>query len=60
VANIVMLGALLEATALLDQERVIAALSRLVKSPRWFDLDIDALDRGRDAVHSDDEYLWGV
>jgi len=60
VANIVMLGALLETTALLDQERVVAALSRLVKSPRWFDLDIDALDRGRDAACSDDDYLWGV
>ena len=40
VANIVMLGALLETTALLDPERVIGALRRLVKSPKWFDLDV--------------------
>jgi 2-oxoisovalerate ferredoxin oxidoreductase beta subunit len=60
VANIVMLGALLETTALLPPERVTGALQRLVKSPRWFDLDITALDRGRDAVRRDDDYLWGV
>jgi 2-oxoisovalerate ferredoxin oxidoreductase beta subunit len=60
IANIVMLGALLETTALLDQGRVVGALIRLVKSPKWFDLDIAALDRGRDAVRKDDDYLWGV
>ncbi len=60
VANVVMLGALLETTALLDQERVVGALIRLVKNPRWFDLDIAALDHGRDAVRKDDDYLWGV
>jgi 2-oxoisovalerate ferredoxin oxidoreductase beta subunit len=45
VGNIVMLGALLEATGMLEQERVVAALKRLV-SPRFFDLDLAALARG--------------
>ena len=27
---------------------------------QWFDLDVAALERGRDAVRSDDDYLWGV
>jgi 2-oxoisovalerate ferredoxin oxidoreductase beta subunit len=60
VANIVMLGALLEITALLDPERIVGALRRLVKNPKWFDLDVQALERGREAVRSDDNYLWGV
>ena len=49
-ANIVMLGALLEATSLLEPERVTAALRKLVKSQRWFDLDLAALARGREEV----------
>ena len=60
VANIVMLGSLLEAAGLLDQERVVGALRRLVKSDRWFQMDLAALDCGREAVKKDDEYLWGV
>ncbi len=60
VANIVMLGALLEVTALLDQERVTSALRRLVKTQKWFDLDLKALDLGREAVRTDDTNLWGV
>jgi 2-oxoisovalerate ferredoxin oxidoreductase beta subunit len=60
VGNIVMLGALLELTAVLDPERIVGALRRLVKSPKWFDLDVQALERGREAVRSDDNYLWGV
>ena len=60
VGNIVMLGALLEATGLLDEERVVGALRRLVKSDRWFQMDLAALDCGREAVKKDDEYLWGV
>jgi hypothetical protein len=55
-----MLGALLEITALLDPERIVGALRRLVKSSKWFDLDVQALERGREAVRSDDNYLWGV
>ena len=60
VANIVMLGSLLEAAGLLEQERVTAALRRLVKSDRWYQLDVEALERGREAIRSDEDYLWGV
>jgi Pyruvate/2-oxoacid:ferredoxin oxidoreductase gamma subunit len=49
-ANIVMLGALLEATGLLDEERVIGALRRKVKSQRWYELDLAALAKGREEV----------
>jgi 2-oxoisovalerate ferredoxin oxidoreductase beta subunit len=49
-ANIVMLGALLETADLLDQERVIGALRRKVKSQKWFDLDLAALAKGREEV----------
>ena len=47
VSNIVMLGALLEATGMLEQDRVVGALKRLV-NPRFFELDLAALARGRD------------
>ena len=68
VGNIIMLGALLEATSLLDEEQVTGALRRLVKSDRWFDLDVVALERGRAEVRKSGEslapagedYLWGV
>jgi 2-oxoisovalerate ferredoxin oxidoreductase beta subunit len=60
VANIVMLGALLETTGLLDQERVVGALHRLVKNKKFLDLDIAALERGRETLRKDDDYLWGV
>jgi 2-oxoisovalerate ferredoxin oxidoreductase beta subunit len=49
-ANIVMLGALLETMDLLDQERVVGALRRKVKSQKWFDLDLAALAKGREEV----------
>ncbi len=67
VGNILMLGALLEATGLLEQEQVTAALRRLVKSQRYFDLDMAALERGREEIRKSGEtltpaedYLWGV
>lgn len=61
VANIVMLGALLEATGMLQQDRVVAALHRLVH-PRFFELDLAALARGRQQFRDNaaDDYLWGV
>jgi len=61
VANIVMLGALLEATGMLPQNRVEGALRRLV-APRFLQLDFDALTRGREEfeARAADEYLWGV
>ena len=56
-----MLGALLEATGLLEPDRVVGALKRLV-SPRFFDLDLAALARGRQEFResASDDYLWGV
>ena len=61
VGNIVMLGALLEATGMLEQDRVVAALQRLV-NPRFFALDLAALARGRQEFRerAADDYLWGV
>ncbi len=67
VSNIVMLGALLEATGLLEQEQVTTALRRLVRNPRLFELDLTALERGREEIRKSGEtlapaedYLWGV
>ena len=62
VANIVMLGALLESTAVLENDRVIGALKTVVKNPRFFDLDVAALARGREEFRKsgEDDYLWGV
>jgi 2-oxoisovalerate ferredoxin oxidoreductase beta subunit len=60
VGNVVMLGALLELTGVLPEERIIGALRRLVKTQKWFELDVKALEAGRDAVRTDDTSLWGV
>jgi 2-oxoisovalerate ferredoxin oxidoreductase beta subunit len=67
VGNVVMLGALLEITGLLEQDQVTAALRRLVKSQKFFDLDIAALECGREEIRKAGEtltpaedYLWGV
>ncbi len=46
-ANIVMLGALLEATGMLTEEQATTALRKLVKSPRWMEIDLAAMARGR-------------
>ena len=48
VANMVMLGALLEIAAVLPEASIDAALQRLVKNPRWVQLDERALARGRE------------
>jgi Pyruvate/2-oxoacid:ferredoxin oxidoreductase gamma subunit len=45
--NMVMLGALLEVTEVLQKANVEAALQRLVKSARWMELDKNAIERGR-------------
>jgi 2-oxoisovalerate ferredoxin oxidoreductase beta subunit len=63
--NIVMLGALMEATGLLEDEALKTALHRLVKSQKWYDLDVAALEMGREALRKcsvpvSDDYLWGV
>ncbi len=47
-ANMVMLGALLEITGVLPQASIDHALARLVKNPRWVELDQRALARGRE------------
>ena len=60
VANMVMLGALLETTGLLEEERVTSALGRLVKNPKLLAMDREALGKGREAVRGGDEDLWGV
>lgn len=48
-ANMAMLGAFLEITGALGPEPVTAALRKLVKNPRWLDLDLAALQQGREA-----------
>jgi hypothetical protein len=44
----VMLGALLEIADALPQVCIDAALVRLVKNPRWVELDERAMARGRE------------
>jgi 2-oxoisovalerate ferredoxin oxidoreductase beta subunit len=51
-ANIVALGALLEATNLLDERRVTGALRHKVSSDKWYELDLAALRRGREEVRN--------
>ena len=46
--NMVMLGALLEITGVLQDVNIDAALKRLVKNPRWTELNRRALERGRE------------
>jgi Pyruvate/2-oxoacid:ferredoxin oxidoreductase gamma subunit len=63
--NIVMLGALMESTGLLDDESIQAALRRLVKSQKWYDMDLAALDLGRQAIRKcaapvNEADLWAV
>ena len=60
VANIAMLGALLESAGILDQQQIVGALHRLVKNRKFFELDLSALERGRESVRANDDYLWGV
>jgi 2-oxoisovalerate ferredoxin oxidoreductase beta subunit len=46
--NMVMLGALQEITGVLPDTNIDAALKRLVKNPRWTELNQRALKRGRE------------
>ncbi len=48
VANMVILGTLLEITGVLPQTSVDAALHRLVRHSKWLELDERALARGRE------------
>jgi 2-oxoisovalerate ferredoxin oxidoreductase beta subunit len=45
--NMMMLGSLLEIAGVLPQASIDAALRRLIKNPRWVELDERALSRGR-------------
>lgn len=49
-ANMVMLGALLEATGKLPQKAIDAALRRLVKNAKWVALDERAIELGREVA----------
>jgi Pyruvate/2-oxoacid:ferredoxin oxidoreductase gamma subunit len=49
-ANIAMLGALLEAASLPFEGQIPAVLRRLVRSPKWLEIDLAALARGRQAA----------
>jgi Pyruvate/2-oxoacid:ferredoxin oxidoreductase gamma subunit len=44
----VMLGAVLEMAGVLPQASIDAALRRLIKNPRWVELDERAVARGRE------------
>ena len=55
-ANMVMLGALLEISGVLPQASIDAALRRLVKSERWYQLDERALARGRELYQQSRNY----
>jgi len=55
--NIVMLGALLEATGLIDEKWIDGALARLVKSERWLELDRKALALGRTLATKQEEFV---
>jgi 2-oxoisovalerate ferredoxin oxidoreductase beta subunit len=46
--NMVMLGALLEITGVLREINIDAALKKLVKNPRWTELNRRAIERGRE------------
>ncbi|MGD0891635.1 MAG: 2-oxoacid:acceptor oxidoreductase family protein [Terracidiphilus sp.] len=49
-ANMVMLGVLLEATNVLPDASIDAALRRLIHNPKWVELDQRALTLGRDLL----------
>jgi Pyruvate/2-oxoacid:ferredoxin oxidoreductase gamma subunit len=60
-----MLGALMEATGLLDDEPVERALRKKVKNQKWYDIDLAALEQGKQAMRTvsvpiNDEQLWAV
>ena len=48
--NMVMMGALLEMTGVLRDVNIDAALKRLVKNPRWTELNRRAIERGRELM----------
>jgi 2-oxoisovalerate ferredoxin oxidoreductase beta subunit len=59
VANMVMLGALLQATGILPMQHVIAALRRLVKNLHFLAIDRRALERGAELIDEGDPHESG-
>ena len=55
VANVVMLGALLEETACMPTESAISVLQATVKNPKLLELDLQAISSGRDYVDNEIE-----
>ena len=55
VANVVMLGALLEETECLPADTAIAVLEATVKNPKLLELDRKAIKAGRDYVDTEVE-----
>jgi 2-oxoisovalerate ferredoxin oxidoreductase beta subunit len=55
VANMVILGTLLEITGALPHDCVVAALHRLVKHSKWLEIDERALERGRELYRESQE-----
>ena len=55
VANVVMLGALLEETECLPADTAIAVLEATVKNPKLLELDRQAIKAGRDYVDTEVE-----
>ena len=51
-ANILMLGSLLEATQMLEESAIVAALKHKVKSQKWFETDLVAMAKGREAYRA--------
>jgi 2-oxoisovalerate ferredoxin oxidoreductase beta subunit len=56
--NMVALGALLQIAEALPQTSVDTALGRLVKSPRWLELDERAIARGREILTEWRSEVW--
>ena len=52
-ANIAMLGALLEAAPVPFESQVPNVLRKLVRSPKWLEIDLAALARGRQAARQE-------
>jgi 2-oxoisovalerate ferredoxin oxidoreductase beta subunit len=55
VANVVMLGALLEETECLPPDSAISVLEKIVKNPKLLELDREAIKAGRDYVDTEIE-----
>jgi 2-oxoisovalerate ferredoxin oxidoreductase beta subunit len=55
VTNMVMLGALLESAKVPFEREVADVMRRLVRNPRWLEIDLAALARGRQAEQANAE-----